>query len=397
MVKLKTGPALSLSLFIVALLLAIASFVFFGFSSHASYSSIRNWSTISAFLGLLGLLSPPVFFIIFSILTRKWKFLGTVILTYLTIVGSLFLTFNIEKDMRDYYYRQNSVHGRKTSPASEKCPPNEIHSSGSYDDCQPCNASWAFTATAEECSKCPERELKEDKCVLKVCPSDYPIRDSQSLSCYSCSFWAPDISKSDCARCENLEMKKGYCVPRTGTAKRFEKGNRLEVPYVNGKMHGTIKIYDKDENLIQTDEMYAGMKHGVTKTFNTKGEIIGVMPYKNDFLNGKVEYYPTHDGKPAQPFGVKQVTDYKNGSREGLSLVYHANGKIRQETQYKNNKENGYDRLYDTQGNILIDSTFKDGKMVESYCFWKDGRKRKLTPSELARYAAGYVVEACDE
>ena len=192
-------------------------------------------------------------------------------------------------------------------------------------------------------------------------------------------------------------MDKGYCLPRTGMAERFEKGNRFEIPYVNGKMHGTIKIYNKDEKLIQTDEMYFGMKNGLVTTFNTKGEIIGIMPYKNDLLNGKAEYYPTHDGKPEQPFGVKQVTDYKYGKREGLSLVYHANGKIRQETQYKDNKENGYDRLYDTQGNILMDSTFKDGKMIESYCFWKDGRKRKLTPTELKQYAAGYIVEACDE
>ena len=393
MVKLKTGSALLLSFFIIVLLLATAAFIFFGFCPHS------NWSSISYFFGFSGLLSPPVFFIIFSTLTRKWRFLGTVFLTYLTIAGSLFLAFNIEKkihDVRDYYYQNHTTLGRKVSSAPKECPPNEIRSPNTI-GCLPCDTSWAFAATAEECSKCSGRELKGDKCVLKVCPPDYPIKDSRNLSCNSCSFWAPDISESDCAKCENLEMDKGYCLPRTGTTERLEKGNRLEIPYVNGKMHGTIKIYDKNENLIQTDEMYSGMKHGTTTTFNTKGEIIGVMPYKNDLLDGKVEYYPTHDGKPAQPFGVKQVTDYKAGSREGLSLVYHANGKIRQETQYKDNKENGYDRLYDTQGNILIDSTFKDGKMIESYCFWKDGRKRKLTPTELKQYAAGYIVEACDE
>ena len=393
MVKLKTGPALFFSLFIVVLLLVTAVFIFFGFCPSANYSSIRNWATISAFLGLLGLLSPPVFFIIFSILTRKWKFLGTVILTYLIGVGSIYLAVYADKKIHDIqnYYRHQSTLGEK-----KECPPNKIHSSGDL-GCISCDTSWAFAATAEECSKCPDRELKGDKCVLKVCPPDYPLRDSRNLSCNSCSFWAPDISKWDCAMCENLEMEKGYCLPRTGTTERLEKGNGLEIPYVNGKIHGTIKTYDKDENLIRTEEMYSGMKHGITKTFNTKGEIIRVMPYKNDFLNGKVEYYPTHDGKPEQPFGVKQVTDYEAGSREGLSLVYHANGKIRQETQYKNNKENGYDRLYDTQGNILMDSTFKDGKMIESYCFWKDGRKRKLTPTELKQYAAGYIVEACDE
>ena len=81
--------------------------------------------------------------------------------------------------------------------------------------CTPCNYRWEAVTTSEECSKCPNREIINNVCVLKTCPSGY-IRDVQGR-CFPCSSTEPlwGFSSSECAKCPNRAFDEAdgdhYC------------------------------------------------------------------------------------------------------------------------------------------------------------------------------------------
>lgn len=240
--------------------------------------------------------------------------------------------------------------------------------------------------------------MKNGICVLKTCPEEYPVRDVRGLSCFTCHYHdMSHVGEEDCNKCSAYQFFDGKCIPRTGLGHRVDEKGRWEIPYVNGKEHGIVKVFYPDNMLKYIMSYKWGKQEGEQLYYNAKGEQIYVLPYKDGKMHGKYVYFPRAEGKTAIRFGVKQEVDFVDDKREGLAVIYYDNEKIRQETQWHNDKEHGYDRLYNEDGKLLIEAFFEDGVMTKASCWTSAGEKRDLTDYQLKQYAAGWAVEVCDE
>ena len=76
--------------------------------------------------------------------------------------------------------------------------------------CVSCETPTVYVTTVEECAKCPNRLLREEKdgkglCGLKDCPKEQPLSDLGV--CYSCDILsATKSSPEECAKCPNRKM-----------------------------------------------------------------------------------------------------------------------------------------------------------------------------------------------
>ena len=56
--------------------------------------------------------------------------------------------------------------------------------------------------------------------------------------------------------------------------KRYANGSGwIEIPFLNGKIHGMEKWYDKYENLVQEFPYINDKRHGVAKEYDENGEL----------------------------------------------------------------------------------------------------------------------------
>ena len=350
-----------------------------------------------------------LFFILFSVFARKWKFLGTVLLCYilliLVVVGGVFQAAYFD----DFYDKKNPWRIDNQKDCEEKsgrvwingkclhaCGEDQRRGEDGY--CFHCPESSRYYISEIDCLKCPNTEFLNDYCIPKKCLNEkYPLKNIATGECMSCSSDDFRYSEEDCTRCDNREMKNGFCVFRNGMADVIREDKLWKIPYVNGIEHGKIEIYSLDGVLSEVAEKVNGVVQGEVKTFNKNGEVISIYQYKNGRKNGKWVYYPHAAGETACRFGVRQEMDLVDGKRDGLFRIFFDNGKIKQETQWKNDKENGYDRLYNEEGVLLMESEFKDGKMIRSFCYTDKGEKRELVGAAFTNFANGGIDTTCDD
>lgn len=99
-----------------------------------------------------------------------------------------------------------------------------------------------------------------------------------------------------------------------------------ETPYLNGKVHGVIKLYNASTGAFGYTYSYQNSKkHGPNTYYNEAGK-------------------------------VRKVEHYKKGKRHGPSLEYWPNGKMKSENWYKNNKLQGWSRNWNEAGTLLYES-----------------------------------------
>lgn len=125
---------------------------------------------------------------------------------------------------------------------------------------------------------------------------------------------------------------------KDGQIRKFE-------PYWYGKLHGTVKEYDKDKKLIQTSD------------------------YKNGYVNGYVIKYNFLTNKP---WSKEQI---ENDMRNGTSTYYFDNGQIKTKVSYKNNLKNGLEINYHQNGNLLSTVNWDKGQ--------KDGEERHFSEQNV--------------
>tara|TARA_R110002050_G_scaffold15392_3_gene47381 strand:- start:8921 stop:9589 length:669 start_codon:yes stop_codon:yes gene_type:complete len=78
---------------------------------------------------------------------------------------------------------------------------------------------------------------------------------------------------------------------------------------------------------------------------------------------------------------IKDVINYKNGSKEGEAKGFYTNGQLRIETNFKNNLQNGTSKEYYKNGGIESILKYKDGvKYGDLSYYYKEGSlKMKAT------------------
>ncbi len=67
----------------------------------------------------------------------------------------------------------------------------------------------------EDCDICPNRyfDEKKERCILKECPKDKPLRDKISDDCHACNDGTPEvfITQDSCEKCPDRIYKQGKC------------------------------------------------------------------------------------------------------------------------------------------------------------------------------------------
>ena len=115
----------------------------------------------------------------------------------------------------------------------------------------------------------------------------------------------------------------------TGTAIGcWDEYKRKEIPYVNGKKHGTA-VYYRDDGSKEREYSYEnGKRHGTAVWYWEDGSKEREYSYEKGKKHGTViRYYPngTREG----------VTSYVNGKKHGTVIRYYPNGTKVEETSTK--------------------------------------------------------------
>lgn len=153
---------------------------------------------------------------------------------------------------------------------------------------------------------------------------------------------------------------------------------------------GTDSLFSKNQlivrnaskNTLEIATLKNGKKHGKQTLFYNNGEVQRISNFKNGLLNGKVEYflqgsrdrfrfehfkafpkeeisrlhglYKSFDSKG----NLAELTNYKNGAKNGKYELYHNNGKLREKGTYEDNLNIGNKRSYTADGQLLRDENY---------------------------------------
>src|SRR5690554_4849971 len=136
-------------------------------------------------------------------------------------------------------------------------------------------------------------------------------------------------------------------------------------------------VRNASKDTLEIAKLKNGKKHGKQTLFYNNGEIQRISNFKTGLLNGKVEYYS--QGKK-DPFRIEhfkafpkeettrlhgvyknfdskgnlaELTNYKNGSKNGKYELYHNNGKLKEKGTYEDNLNIGNKRYYLSAGTLL--------------------------------------------
>jgi len=93
--------------------------------------------------------------------------------------------------------------------------------------------------------------------------------------------------------------------------------------YKNGKLDGVRKVFYKDGTVAEETNYKLGSREGISKTYSEKGQLIDSHIYKNNLFDGPASYY---DG-----LGNKMYEgNYVNGKRVGMWKFFENNKVIKQ-------------------------------------------------------------------
>lgn len=120
--------------------------------------------------------------------------------------------------------------------------------------------------------------------------------------------------------------------------------------YAGDRKEGTAFLYFPDGKPRQTIPYSAGKKEGLSKEFDTNGNVITLFEYRNDFLVSRQ---------------IINRTDQK-GLKQGDWKEFHQNGNISREMTYRDDLLHGYYREYDIRGRITSIMLYENGRITEA-------------------------------
>ncbi len=121
------------------------------------------------------------------------------------------------------------------------------------------------------------------------------------------------------------------------------RGQKIaEINYKNNKMNGLSKHY-QNNIIIKEENFVDGVKEGVIRSYDLQGCLFSEEYMENNELVGeRKSFYKSGE--------LKTITIYQDVQRLSMK-VYYENGKLKSETNYKNGKvESG--RRYDESGKL---------------------------------------------
>jgi antitoxin component YwqK of YwqJK toxin-antitoxin module len=120
--------------------------------------------------------------------------------------------------------------------------------------------------------------------------------------------------------------------------------------FAGDKKEGTAYLYYPTGKVQQTIAYNSGKKEGLSKEFDTEGNIITLLEYNNDFLVSR-ERVNRADNK---------------GLKQGEWKEFYPNGSIKSEKTFKDDLMHGYYKEYDNRGKLVLTMLYDNGSIVKS-------------------------------
>lgn len=130
--------------------------------------------------------------------------------------------------------------------------------------------------------------------------------------------------------------------------KRWTEGQHAKYNYVNGNLHGHVKIYHKDkagrDYLAKTETYMHGVRQGKFLEYDSAGNVIAEQNYKYDKLHGMVT------GRDYE--GIKYEEEFKLGTIL-RRITYRWDGKKNSEIIYQGEKSASISYQYNDKGKLI--------------------------------------------
>ena len=155
---------------------------------------------------------------------------------------------------------------------------------------------------------------------------------------------------------DKIAYKEGSNTPFTGVFGIVIDG-KIESyeQYKNGLLDGETAYFSKDKEIKLLSEMYSkGKLNGPQKTYYENGKLKSIVYYKNDRVDGIVEY--DKSGK------LLHKSIFENGS--GDWKLYWSNGKVSEEGKYVSGRKDGVWKKYREDGSLDTILKYDNGRLL---------------------------------
>ena len=155
---------------------------------------------------------------------------------------------------------------------------------------------------------------------------------------------------------DKIAYKEGSNTPFTGVF-GIVIDDKIESyeEYKDGLLDGETAYFSKDKEVKLLSEMYSkGKLNGPQKTYYENGKLKSIVYYKNDRIDGIVEY--DKNGK------LLHKSIFENGT--GDWKLYWSNGKVSEEGRYVSWKRDGVWKKYREDGSLDTILKYDNGRLL---------------------------------
>lgn len=186
---------------------------------------------------------------------------------------------------------------------------------------------------------------------------------------------------------------------------RYPSGQKKAVIRYNyDNPYGKWTYFFEDNQIEAYENFENGSLSGETAIFNSKGELITRVNYKDGLLNGTVTFYYGENvpelktnfinGKIEGDIKIfsrrgKELLSgvYKNNKRENVWRLYYQKGELKTIIPYLNGLKNGKVVIYDKGGTIIQTMSYKNGILINpDGSINETGKNKVLKDNILERF-----------
>ena len=180
------------------------------------------------------------------------------------------------------------------------------------------------------------------------------------------------VYSGDCGMADFCNIKKKTTYFENGKINsviNYKKGmSKGNVKFIGGHLNGASKIYDENGVLRSVINYDMGQLDGVSKEYNEKGVLLYKAFYKLGKVHGKNIRYFENTGK------IWIYEKYKNGKKDGRSVEYYPDNKIKSYAEYKEGTQHGSFIYYYENGNESSSLFYADGVLEgKQMDYYEDG------------------------
>jgi antitoxin component YwqK of YwqJK toxin-antitoxin module len=144
-------------------------------------------------------------------------------------------------------------------------------------------------------------------------------------------------------------------------AAKDDRGARFvqaEIPWHNGKIHGTKKTYHPSGTLSAETQYANGRANGTIRSYDINGKLLRQGAMRDGKRHGTLTEYWTKTGKP------RRIIPYTEGKVDGLVEEYYLNGKPKREMTFRKDIMHGVEKQYEADGSLARTRYWLDGEVV---------------------------------